>query len=658
MFGRKSLSSLGGPAVRGTPRSDLAPMKNAFARMSISERDAMKQEEQDEEMREGSVSKGYWILSRIYMTKEGYLQASPERDVKVESNQFVTPPTTSRHPAMSVSDNESSAIEVVSTPLQGLKNKLKDLRRKSIHVKQEDAADEKPFDRRATFGVSSFDTPKTRSSGFEHRGLSSAAPLSRFMPKLENARGQMHGDGLAGDVGCDPANAEEPAENDTEDSLHIEGDDLSSRGESEEQNIHAQAEQHEDKEVEGHSSADEIGLRQDDEAGPNDESDSPATSMLKGLREMMRTPKAQPGTPKFAGMREMFAEKPELATPEMSGIVDLFPELASSRGKAIVEQDSETASTAGPSASRLPTRNRIAGPTGKLPVPTKMATRVTAPVTRTRAKPAVEASSTSQSTASTTSSGIRRARAPPASESGTSSAKPKVTRTRQAQELASSTSTEEPSAPVKKTTTRPVRTRTATAEVEERSAVKPAAKPATRTAAVRTRAKSAAPEPAVLEQEDGEADPLGDISVPEPDPEDIKPIRKTTRTATAGRTAGVRPLATRSALPQPSAKAESPEVEMPKTRTRTTTAPTSRVLKSSTETEEVIAPAPKRATRATAGSRLTAPTASSKARATPPPAAAPAAPVRKTRAATATIAEGTEAAEVSGIPKRVTRARK
>lgn len=59
MFGRKSLSSLGGPAVRGTPRSDLAPMKHAFARMSISERDTKKQEEQDEEMREESVSKGH-----------------------------------------------------------------------------------------------------------------------------------------------------------------------------------------------------------------------------------------------------------------------------------------------------------------------------------------------------------------------------------------------------------------------------------------------------------------------------------------------------------------------------------------------------------------------------------------------------------------------
>ena len=592
------------------------------------------------------------------MTKEGYFQASLERDVKVESNHSDTSPTTSRHPAMSVSDNESSAIEVVSTPLQGLKNKLKDLRRKSIHVKQEDAADEKPFDRRATFGVSSFDTPKTRSSGFEHRGLSSAAPLSRFMPKLEKARGEMHGDGFAVDVVGDSSNAEEPAENDPEDGLHSDGDDLSSRRESEEHNFAAQAEQNEDQEVEGHSLADEIELRQGEKARPNDESNSPATPMLKGLREMMRTPKAQPGTPRFAGMREMFVEKPELATPEMSGIVDLFPELASSRREAIAEQDSESASTAGPSASRLPTRNRVAGSTGKLPAQTKTATRVAAPATRTRAKPAAEASSTSKSSASTTSTGIRRARAPPAPEPVTSSAKPKVTRTRQAQELASSTSTEEPSAPVKKTTTRPVRTRTAIAEVEEKPAVKAAAKPVTRTAAVRTRAKSAAPEPAALEQEDGEVDPLEDISVPEPDPEDIKPVRKTTRTGTAARTAGARPLATRSALPQPSAKAESPEVEKPKTRTRTATAPTSQVLKSSTETEEVMAPAPKRATRTATGSRLTAPTASSKARATPPPAPAPAAPVRKTRAATATIAEGMEVSEVSGIPKRVTRARK
>ena len=56
MFGRKSLSSLGGPAVRGTPRSDLAPMKNAFARMSLSERDAAGQQEQDGDVKEAPVS--------------------------------------------------------------------------------------------------------------------------------------------------------------------------------------------------------------------------------------------------------------------------------------------------------------------------------------------------------------------------------------------------------------------------------------------------------------------------------------------------------------------------------------------------------------------------------------------------------------------------
>jgi hypothetical protein len=56
MFGRKSLSSLGGPAVRGTPRSDLAPMKNAFARMSLSERDADRENQESEEVKEESVS--------------------------------------------------------------------------------------------------------------------------------------------------------------------------------------------------------------------------------------------------------------------------------------------------------------------------------------------------------------------------------------------------------------------------------------------------------------------------------------------------------------------------------------------------------------------------------------------------------------------------
>lgn len=51
MFGRKSLSSLGGPAVRGTPRSDMAPMKNAFARMSIGDRADVKLDAEDEEMK-------------------------------------------------------------------------------------------------------------------------------------------------------------------------------------------------------------------------------------------------------------------------------------------------------------------------------------------------------------------------------------------------------------------------------------------------------------------------------------------------------------------------------------------------------------------------------------------------------------------------------
>ncbi|GHJ86043.1 hypothetical protein NliqN6_2445 [Naganishia liquefaciens] len=635
MFGRKSLSSLGGPAVRGTPRSDLAPMKNAFARMSISERDTAKREDQDADMREQSTS--------------------PDPEVKAEDKLPQTPPQTSRHPAMSVSDNDSSAVEVVSTPLQGLKNKLKDLRRKSTHFKQEDASDDKPFDRRATFGVSTYDMPNTRSSGFEQRGMSSAAPLSRFIPKLEKPS-------VEGETAPD---MQEPEGNSTENDLHGEDDSASvSQGEDGDFPHEADQEEREEEQTKGHSSADEIELRQGDKAVSLEESKNPATPMLKGLREMMRTPKAQPGTPRFAGLREMFAAKPEVATPEMAGIVDLFPELASSRQEAAAEQESESSSAAGPSVSRLPTRNRAAAPPGSLPAPARTTSRVAAPGLRTRAKPAAGASSTSKPTASVASTGLRRARAPPAPEPVTSNVNQKVTRTRQAQELASSTSTEEASVPVRRTTARPIRTRATTAEVEEKPAVKPAAKTVTRTTTVRTRAKSAAPDSDPLEEEDNDADPLDDISVPEPDPEDIKPVRRTTRAPTAARTtraptaartAGARPLATRSALPQPSIKVENLEAEKPKTRARTTAAPTSRILQSSTETEEVVAPVPKRATRAAVGSRLTAPTASSKARATPPPASAPVAPVRKTRAATATIAE---AAEVSGIPKRVTRARK
>jgi hypothetical protein len=48
IFGRKSLSSIGGPAVRGTPRSELAPLKHAFGRLSLSEREIVKQERESE----------------------------------------------------------------------------------------------------------------------------------------------------------------------------------------------------------------------------------------------------------------------------------------------------------------------------------------------------------------------------------------------------------------------------------------------------------------------------------------------------------------------------------------------------------------------------------------------------------------------------------
>lgn len=573
---------------------------------------------------------------------------------------------------MAVSDNDSSAFEVMSTPLQGLKNKLKDLRRKSTHVKQEGGSDEKPFDRRATFGVSNLDTLNSRSTGFEQRGLSSAAPLSRFMPKLEKARASMHDNGMTEDALDNTSDMEGPESNNAEEDQFREGgsnsdsqneegiEEMSSRrsaDEPEEQMLEANHDELVHEDVEGHSSADEIELRQVHSVQPNDELNNPATPMLKGLREMMRTPKAAPGTPRFAGMKEMFAARPELATPEMPGIVDLFPELVPSRRGTMEEEQSESTSASGTSASRLPTRNRGTGSAAKIATQTKSAARVATTAPRTRAKPATEVSSASKSTAPASSTGIRRARTTPVTEPVTLSAKPPVTRTRQAQQLVSSTSTEEPSEPAKRTTTRPVKTRTATAEAEEKPAAKATAKPATRTAAVRTRAKSAAPEPAPMEQEDGDADPLEDISVPEPDPEDIKPVRKATRTATATRTAGARLLGARSALPQPSTKAEKTDVEKPKTRTRAAPAPASRVLKSSTEAEEVAAPEPKRATRAAAGSRLTAPTASSKARATPPPPAT-VAPVRKTRAAAATIAEGSEGAESSGIPKRVTRARK
>lgn len=556
---------------------------------------------------------------------------------------------------MAVSDNESTVNEVMSTPLQGLKNKLKDLRRKSTHVKREEDPEEKPFDRRATFGVPNPNTPKTRSTDFEQRGMSSAAPLSRFMPKLEKTLD----DRMTGETDLGNLDVEEHALDKADDDCIDEdsqGDEevaaaseTGSNDDLEEHNLEADREANEDGDVQEEPSVDEI------EIGQKHSATSPATPMLKGLREMMRTPKAAPGTPCFAGMREMFTEKPQLATPEMSGIVDLFPELASSRREAMGEEQHEATSSTGSSASRLPTRSRIAGSTVK-DTQAKIGTRTAAAAPRARAKPTAEVGSTSKTTASAPTTGVRRARAAPAPEA-VASTQPKATRTRQAQELASSTSTEEPSVPVKKTAARVVRTRTATAAVEEKPVTKATAKPPTRTAPIRTRAKSAAPEPAPVEPEDGEVDPLEDISVPEPDPEDIKPIRKTTRTATTTRTAVARPLATRSALPQPTAKAESTEVEKPKPRTRAAPASTSRVLKSSTEPEEVAAAAPKRATRAAAGSRLTAPTASSKARATPPP-PAPAAPVRKTRAAVATIAEGSEGSESSGIPKRVTRARK
>jgi hypothetical protein len=582
---------------------------------------------------------------------------------------------------MNVADDETPEFEIIASPLQGLKNKLKDMRRKSIHVKAEDIIEEKPFNRRATFGVSAPETPNARETRFDQRGMNSAAPMRRFMPRLERHERQDQEEQLVvnEDFASEEADQEQKealhAEDDMEPASDASYDSQSQSGDEDKDDEDQEREQSPDPlDDEEHRSEDAHDLEdaesKDDDCSVEEvamprakiqNGSAPATPMLKGIREMLRTPKAAPETPRLSGIKHMFNVKPEMATPEMSGIVNLFPELQPSSHEESAEGQSAKISTTTKAASKLPTRNRPAAGSAKDSAPARTGVRAPTAASRSRAKPEgkpVDAEvPASKPATSTSSAGIRRVRAdPPAATSST--IKSKVTRTRQAQELTVSTSTDEPSGPVKKPATRAGRARTATAEPGIKPAVKAPSKVTTKVLPARTtRARSAAPADPATAEDDAEADPLEDINVPEPDPEDIKPLRKATRTATASRTATIRPLAARSALPQPSQRADSPEPEKPKTRTRATATVASRLPKSSTEVEEVAAPAPKRATRAAAASRLTAPTASSKARAATPPTMAPA-PVRKTRAAVATTTGAAETAEPSGIPKRVTRARK
>ncbi|KAJ9090920.1 hypothetical protein QFC19_009346 [Naganishia cerealis] len=652
IFGRKSLSSIGGPAVRGTPRAELAPMKQAFARLSLNEREIAKKEGESEIKREEETQE-----------EEERSHSPGFSPIKVEAAQSTPSALSSRHPAMNVPGTISSDSETETTPLQGLKNKLKNLRRKSTYASADAKVEEKPFDRRATLGVVAPGTPIGQHTRFEQRAAYSAAPLRRFMPKLEqsNPKNLQEAEGDLASEFADVDQCEEPP---------LEEDGLEPSSDTE-------------------AWREGQGLEGDEEQDEGDDDDEPSveevtvspvhtpvhkshfhdegsamvgSSAFQGIREMLKTPKATPGTPQFSGIRQMFTIQPEVSTPEMSGIVDLFPEVADTPHE---EDQSMSGPARSKAASKLPTRSRLAVATGGNVAPVRVGARGTTATSKSRTKAAEEVSGTSRATTSTTGTGVRRTRAQPVPENTSSDVKPRVTRTRVTQALSASTSTDDQPLTSKVATGRAARARTATAESKAPSVSAGATKSATRSTGARTtRAKAVVSEPAEsVADEDGEADPLEDITVPEPDPEDIKPVRKTTRTGTAAART-TRPLATRSALPQPSEKIESPEPEKPKTRTRTAAGGISRsaaVTKSSTESDTVVSapsaqPVVKKTTRTAAASRLTAPTAASKARSAPPPAAVPVA-VRKTRA-TATSVLASEGAEASAIPKRVTRARK
>ncbi|KAJ9123362.1 hypothetical protein QFC22_001561 [Naganishia vaughanmartiniae] len=717
MFGRKSLSSIGGPAVRGTPRSELAPLKHAFGRLSLSEREIVKQEsdsgvKREEDDQEGAkvgffryrrprtIAHSPCCLQTLYSPRQR--PYSPMHDLPLPPQEGFeaalaanasTPSASSRHPAMDVPITVSSDSETGTTPLQGLKNKLKNLRRKSTHANADVKDEEQPFNRRASLGLPGPSTPLAQHSQFEPRPVRSAAPINRFMPKLE--RGTEKGlterelvADLAGDSGNVGQYDEElPDQGDRY--LHRDGDDDMQEDQVDQDSVGAE----EAEETHHITEVQEDGMRheaeeEEDEDNEDDEpsveevvaspartsvhklqphdagTSMPGTPVFQGIREMLKTPKAAPGTPQFSGMRQMFALQPEVSTPEMSGIVDLFPEVGSTRRQE--EQPTSELKGRKTAVSKLPARSRLAADTQGDASQVQKGVRGTTAAPRSRTKVAPEETKANRAVTSTaTTTGIRRTRAQPAAETTSTDNKPRVTRTRVTQTLTASTSTDDQSLNSKAPPVRATRARTATVEPEEPSTSIGASKVASRTAVARTtRAKVTAPKltESVVE-EDGEIDPLEDITVPEPDPEDIKPMRKATRAPAATRTTVARPLATRSALPQPRGKVESPEPEKPKTRTRTATAGVSRpALKSSTEAEAVSAsvapPVTKKATRTATGSRLTAPTASSKARSAPPPVSAPPA-ARKTRAASSSVPpnEGVEA-EAAAIPKRVTRARK
>lgn len=596
-----------------------------------------------------------------------------------------TPSASSRHPAMDVPVTISSDSETESTPLQGLKNKLKNLRRKSTHANADVKNEEKPFNRRATLGLPGPSTPRTEHSPFEQRPVHSAAPINRFMPKLErgtrnsSVQHEMVADSVAefADVRDNtealPVRHDRYLSSDSGDDMQRNPDDDDAEETGNSPDITETQEGAESDESKEEEDEDDQPSVEEVSASPahtpvhksrsnREDASLSATPVFQGIREMLKTPKAMPSTPQFSGMRQMFALQPEVSTPEMSGIVDLFPELGSTRR----EGDSSTSNPQERkiAASRLPARSRLATTSQGDISQIQKGARGTTAASRSRAKAVPEESGPSRATVTTASAGIRRTRAQPINDAASSDIKPRVTRTRVTQTLTASTSTDDQSLTSKASTGRATRARTATAELEEPSASVGVLKGASRSAATRTtRAKATASKPptASVAEEDGEADPLEDITVPEPDPEDIKPIRKAARAPAATRTTIPRPLATRSAVPQSREQTESPEPEKPKTRTRTAVAGVSRpAVKSSTEPEAVSAPAGlpavKKATRAAAASRLTAPTASSKARSAPPPVTAPAV-VRKTRAAASNV-PANEEVEVSAIPKRVTRARK
>ncbi|KAG7575438.1 hypothetical protein FFLO_00257 [Filobasidium floriforme] len=731
---RKSLDNFGPPVKFQAMLA--TPVREAVDRMSYdmdqqdgeSDREFVKQEEAEEESqaeadhseteREPVSYQQEFEQAELKKQQEAWEQSqkanSRRRTLPAPPAGFETPevaarplelrmPETAQHPALAghkideVSSDEDEVEVVAKDPLSDIKSHLKSLRRKSLH-RQSVGGPSRPIDmnnRRATVGLAQPTTP--RASSRAPQQFYSAAPASRFGNVLappqyatqgmeEQATVSMRDVNPTGAASAQANKIHEDDEgsNDEADSARSEIDEDVPTAKPESDNG-MDVEQAGEPETEVQPERDVSPPTQATESMANlNISNAPATPEYRGLKEMLNIKTLQ--TPKFTGLREMYAEVRDAQTPLMNGIKNMFAQPANPSTpdmSGLKHMMAEPAQRSTPDLNGLqdvlykqdPGEQEHQEEPADTEVQEEQEQQEETPdeqpsETISVAKPS-RVSSKASIPAVTTTRTRRKVAEPAADEAGPSTSTAAVTK-RSTTTTARTTRTRAPAVAEETASVEPVkrsRTRTAAASAEPT--------PAPVTAARATRAtKTSTAVPARATRAKASATPEVPEEPVKPAQEETIVLVKPTVPSRVGRTTAARsaattttatrkaaPLKTTTAPPQVPEEAVAEEAgSKPKARaTRTTRAV--KVEETPAEENESAAVAPKRRTARTGASDLTAPTASSKARAASSAASNAASttttarkvPATRTRAAaTAPVVLEEEVA----VPKRVTRARK